>query len=531
MIQLEKIERVVIMAGVANLNRIIFLANAGFSVSSIFICFVILLSYFLKNREKKLEKRSIFFILDLCAIILMSLLEVAYVIYYIEVGMDGPYAVTLYHLYSIAILITTFLSWLFVISYSAFIHNDEKEHRIRRYIEYAFIGTIELIIAVMVFALPVSIETNYGLYTFKSLSITVTIVYTLLSTLLFVFFLYFKNQTITRRDLYPSIISLIMVCMILVYRLVTGIDINVETFQLTIFALGVFFTVENQDYKLLETAKQKQIAAQNANQSQKDFFANMSHEIRSPMNTILGLSQLLLKEKQMTKESLYTDMNHIHDSAVSLLSSINNITDFSYIISGKDEVEEKEYNLEDVLKELSTNISIKTVNSDVEFEYFIDEEVPKRLYGDSKKISKVLFNILCNAIFYLNAKKIVLNISSTNKEDNILKLKFIVTATGATIKDENIDINNTNIEELDYNKTMSNNTLSLLVAKKISDVLNSEIEIEKESNEKQKYIFTINQKSIENISTNSSDDEEVEVVKLPDKNVETSLEEGGVSNV
>ena len=329
------------MEGVANLNRVMFTANAGFSVSSIFICLVILLSYFLKNREKKLEKRSIYFILDLCAIILMSLLEVVYVIYFIEVGMDGPYAVTLYHLYSIAILIATFFSWLFVISYSAFIHNDEKEHRIRRYIEYAFIGTAELIIAVMVFALPVSIETNYGLYTFKSLSITVTIVYTLLSTLLFVFFLYFKNQTITRRDLYPSIISLIMVCMILVYRLVTGIDINIETFQLTIFALGVFFTVENQDYKLLETAKQKQIAAQNANQSQKDFFANMSHEIRSPMNTILGLSQLLLKEKQMTKESLYSDMNHIHDSAVSLLSSINNITDFSYIISGKDEVEEK----------------------------------------------------------------------------------------------------------------------------------------------------------------------------------------------
>ena len=86
--------------------------------------------------------------------------------------------------------------------------------------------------------------------------------------------------------------------LLLVYRLIKHTDINIETFQLTVFALGIFFTVENQDYKLLLTAKQKQTSAENATQSQKKFLSNLSHEIRSPMNTILGLSQLLLQQKE-----------------------------------------------------------------------------------------------------------------------------------------------------------------------------------------------------------------------------------------
>ena len=86
---------------------VMFFGNAGFSVSSIFICLTILFSYYLKRSGNKLEERSRFFILDLCSIIVMSIVEVVYVIYFVHVGMDGPYANMLYHLYSVCILLIT----------------------------------------------------------------------------------------------------------------------------------------------------------------------------------------------------------------------------------------------------------------------------------------------------------------------------------------------------------------------------------------------------------------------------------------
>lgn len=446
--------------------------NAGFSIASICLCLSMLFSFFLKNRSKKLEEKNIYFILDLCSIISMSIVEVIYVNVFTKVGVTSLYSSTLYYIYSIAILFTTEFSWMYVITYRLKLNENTNSNK--KHILFSIITIIELIIGYMIFTMPVKTYTHYGFYNFESFPFKVTVGYTLISTTMFVFLLYSKNKTLTKRDLYPSAAALVAVVLLLVFRVITGIDINVETFQLTIFALGIFFTIENQDYELLEIARQKQEAAEKANNSQEEFLSNVSHEIRSPMNTILGISQLQLENENLTNESIHDDMLKIKDTSQSILLLINTIIDYSELITNKNEIIENEYNLNDMLNEINEKIKNR-VSKEVKYVYNVSENVPSTLIGDYKKISKILHNILNNIIFHANAKEIFMEVKGSKKDDSSFQLEFIIKAPGTTIRKDEFNIDSVDIMEFGHEDKINSDILGLLIAKNLSNQIKGEL--------------------------------------------------------
>ena len=117
----------------------------------------------------------------------------------------------MYQLYFVILLFVTFFSWAFVITYRISISNNSEKLSKIKFVFYLIILFIQVIIAVLIFTSPVIIYTNYGLYTFDSTAITVTLFYVFISTSLFVLLLYFRNSSITRKDLYPAAASLVVV--------------------------------------------------------------------------------------------------------------------------------------------------------------------------------------------------------------------------------------------------------------------------------------------------------------------------------
>ena len=456
-------------------DTLVFFTNAGFSVSSIFVCVCVLLSYFIKKRGK-LEEKSILFILDLCSIILMSIMEIVYVLYYTRVGPDGQYAIALYHLYTIAILIVTTFSWSFVISYRLSTREDKSDNTTRKIIFYTIVAIVQIALGVLIFVMPVKIFPEHGIYTFKSLAITITVAYTLVSTTVFTFLLFFKNKDITKQDIYPTVVSYVVVILLLVYRLATGIDINVETFQLTIFTLGIFFTIENQDFKLIEVARQKQEAAQKATSSQKEFLANVSHQIRSPMNTVLGLTQLVLQEDDLTTDSARQDIQTIYDTATSLTTMVNSIMDFSDVVSGKDDIETNEYDMQTLIIKLDNDIIEKISEDSIGFDFNISNNVPDKLYGDSNKISKILYNILNIMASNPKAGKISLYVDATKKTDSAVEVEFTVKSTGVTINQESFNTSSGDLMELSEEE-INEKSLGLIIAKSLAERLNGKLEL------------------------------------------------------
>lgn len=173
-------------------------------------------------------------------------------------------------------------------------------------------------------------------------------------------------------------------------------------------------------------------AADQANQAKSHFIAKMSHEIRTPLNGIIGLSQLLGKTPLSEHQKDY--LTNITSSSHTLLGIINDVLDFSKVEAGKLEVERTSFNLDELLKELSSICSVLSKSQPIELIFSTPAELPRRLLGDPLRLKQVLLNLCSNAIKFTRAGYVMLHIElvpQTSSEE--MMLRFSVEDSGIGI--------------------------------------------------------------------------------------------------
>jgi two-component system sensor histidine kinase/response regulator len=168
--------------------------------------------------------------------------------------------------------------------------------------------------------------------------------------------------------------------------------------------------------------------ADDANQTKSAFLANMSHEIRTPMNAVIGLAYLALKTDLTAKQRDY--VSKIHTAGNSLLGIINDILDFSKIEAGKLDIEAIDFNLEDVVRGVTTVTTQKAYDKGLEFLVDIPSTVPADLVGDPLRLSQVLTNIINNAVKFTERGEIHLKASLLERVGEQVLLRFTVRDTG-----------------------------------------------------------------------------------------------------
>ncbi len=177
-------------------------------------------------------------------------------------------------------------------------------------------------------------------------------------------------------------------------------------------------------------------AAESEAKAKSTFIANMSHELRSPLNAVLGFSQLMLRSKNLPPEQ-YENAGIIQRSGEYLLNLINNILDYSKIEAGKTILNPHNFDLYRLLDDLEDMLYLKAMNAGLELVVIKDNHLPQYIYTDEVKLRQILLNLLSNSIKFTSEGEIVLSVTcnqdNQQEKSNLYRLNFMVKDTGKGI--------------------------------------------------------------------------------------------------
>ncbi len=256
--------------------------------------------------------------------------------------------------------------------------------------------------------------------------------------------------------------------------------------------------------KQYEEIKQARDDAERANTAKTRFLANISHEIRTPINTIMGMDEMIMREDPTNVPQGYfmSMMNYafdIRNASETLLGLINDLLDISKIESGKMHLVEQEYDVQELLRSIVSMIRVKSTEKELMFDVAVDELTPKALYGDDGKIKQIILNLLTNAVKYTAKGGIVLSVSMDERTDDKAVMSFSVKDTGIGVKEEDMDKLFTAYERLDEHKNsgIQGTGLGLDISRRFAELMGGTLTCESVYGEGSEFILRLEQKIID----------------------------------
>ncbi|WP_082035928.1 hybrid sensor histidine kinase/response regulator [Pedobacter lusitanus] len=166
------------------------------------------------------------------------------------------------------------------------------------------------------------------------------------------------------------------------------------------------------------------------------FFSTVSHELRNPLNTVIGMANLLKGENK--DQLLQENLDILKFSAESLLSLINNILDFNKMGSGKVALESIPFNLKRLLENACGGLKIEALEKGLYFRISVAAEFGDRnLLGDPTRLMQIIYNLVGNAIKFTDKGGVGIKVKVIQHVDTSFKLRFIIQDTGLGISAEN----------------------------------------------------------------------------------------------
>jgi len=251
--------------------------------------------------------------------------------------------------------------------------------------------------------------------------------------------------------------------------------------------------------KNIELAAQKKIADR-AVFAKDSFLANMSHEIRTPLNAIIGFTDLLAQTPLDAIQRDYIESVQIAEE--NLLLIVNDILDLSKIESGNLTIEAQPFNLKNTLKHVYDLLKVK-VQKDVEFNLFLDADMPENVIGDQGRLNQILMNLAGNALKFTEEGEVTVSVKKVEETADNYSLRFSVKDTGIGIKEDKLKTifeRFTQAEESTTRK-FGGTGLGLNIVKQLVELQNSIIHVKSKEGRGSEFFFVLTYKKLNQIET------------------------------
>lgn len=443
------------------------------SVQIMGLIYVLILSfvYFLKRKYNFLESR-VYKSLLICTIITL-VLDITSMFIIEKVRYLSFVRILLIKCYFISLFI-----WLIIfIGYVFLNKSDIKYDNFKSLLKDSSFGKVYYSIALILILMEIILPVNYmeGPVVYYGKGVTLVYAVAIFGALSLLITLLFNSRKLSKNKNWSMLVSIVMLWLTFFIQMYCK-ETPIIGSGISLITLFLYFTLENPDIKYIDELNALKIKAEEANKAKTYFLASMSHEIRTPMNVIIGLSESILSGEDTS--SLYDDVKSINKAGETLLEIVNNILDITKIEEGRTTINNKPYNIADMVAELTSIVNISLSEKPIKFSVETIGNIPSVLNGDEVKIYQVLMNLLSNAVKYTKKGSIKLQIEAISF-GNKATLTFKVIDTGIGIKKSDYERLFKKFERLEQEQSNIQGTgLGLTITKKLVDMMGGKISFE-----------------------------------------------------
>jgi signal transduction histidine kinase len=235
-----------------------------------------------------------------------------------------------------------------------------------------------------------------------------------------------------------------------------------------------------------EALEHARARAEGANRAKSAFLANMSHEIRTPLNGILGMAQVMERDK--LEGAQRERLKVIHNSGEALLSVLNSILDLSKIEAGRLELDHQEFELSQAVRAACEPFANMANDKGLSFEIAIAPEADGVWRGDALRLRQVLSNLSSNAVKFTEAGRIVLSVRAIDAG-----VAFQVADTGVGIPRERLEEVFDKFSQADSSSTrrFGGTGLGLAICRELVGLMGGQLTVESEPGEGSIFAFEL----------------------------------------